>query len=139
MKRLFNTQPFPFLLCRLIVGLVFFSEGLQKFIRPQDVGAGRFIKIGFAHPAFWAQFTGAFEIICGILVLIGLCTRLAVVPLLIIMGTAFVMTKLPILTGKGFWPFAHEYRTDFAMTLLLILLLIYGAGKNSIDQMLSKR
>jgi hypothetical protein len=38
-----------------------------------------------------------------------------------------------MLVNKGFWPFAHEYRTDFAVTLLLILLLKYGAGKNSID------
>lgn len=138
MKKLFYTYPFPFLLCRLIVGLVFLSEGLQKFIRPDEVGMGRFEKIGFANPAFWAHFTGTFEIICGTFLLIGLLTRLAVVPLLIVMGTAFVTTKIPILTGKGFWSFAHEYRTDFAMTLLLILLLIYGAGKNSVDQRLSK-
>jgi putative oxidoreductase len=49
------------------------------------------------------------------------------------MLTAFVTTKWPILVNKGFWTMAHEYRTDFAMTLLLIYLLIYGAGKWSID------
>jgi len=138
MKKLLHTNPYPFLLCRLITGLIFLSEGIQKFIWPDEVGAGRFSKIGFPDPAFWAHFTGSFEIVCGICVLIGLLTRLATIPLLIVMGTAFVTTKIPILTGKGFWPFAHEYRTDFAMTLLLILLLIYGAGKNSIDQQLSK-
>ncbi|MBS1528196.1 MAG: DoxX family protein [Bacteroidetes bacterium] len=133
MKKLLSTKTYPFLLCRLIVGLVFFSEGIQKFIRPDEVGAGRFAKIGFHAPAFWAHFTGTFEIVCGILVLVGLTIRLASIPLLVIMITAFIITKLPMLISKGFWPFAHEYRTDFAMTLLLVLLLIYGGGRGSAD------
>ena len=137
MKKLLATSTYPLMLCRLTTGLIFLSEGIQKFIRPEDVGSGRFAKIGFPSPDFWAHFTGSFEIVCGLLVLVGLFTRFAVVPLLIIMITAFITTKLPILTGKGFWPFAHEYRTDFAMTLLLILLLIYGAGKTSVDRKLS--
>ena len=121
------------ILPRLIVGLVFLSEGIQKYLFPESVGTGRFEKIGFANPDFWAYFVGTFEIICGSLVLIGLLTRLAAIPLLFIMMTAFVTTKWPILMNKGFWSMAHEYRTDFAMTLLLIYLLIYGAGKWSAD------
>lgn len=120
-------------LIRLIVGLVFMSEGIQKYLFPALDGTGRFEKIGFADPAFWAYFTGAFEIVCGSLVLLGLFIRLAAIPLFIIMMTAFVTTKWPILTDKGFWAMAHEYRTDFAMTLLLIYLFIYGAGKWSLD------
>lgn len=133
MKRILRTSAIPTLLCRLAVGLIFLSEGLQKYIRPEEVGTGRFAKIGFSDPAFWSYFTGGFEIICGILILIGFLTRLASIPLLIIMTTAFVTTKIPFLLNKGFWPFAHEYRTDFAMTLLLIFLLLYGGGKNSVD------
>ena len=121
------------LLPRLIVGLVFLSEGLQKYLFPESVGTARFEKIGFVDPAFWSYFTGAFEIACGFLILIGLLTRLSAVPLFIIMITAFVTTKWPILMQKGFWVMAHEYRTDFAMTLLLIYLIIYGAGKWSVD------
>jgi putative oxidoreductase len=126
------------ILPRLIVGLVFLSEGIQKYLFPEIVGTGRFEKIGFADPAFWAFFTGTFEIVCGTLVLIGLLTRLAAIPLLIIMMTAFVTTKWPILMNKGFWTMAHEYRTDFAMTLLLVFLLIYGAGRWSIDSKIYK-
>ncbi len=123
---------------RLIVGLVFLSEGIQKFLFPELDGTGRFAKIGFSDPAFWAYFTGTFEIICGILLLIGFLTRLAAIPLLIIMATAFVTTKWPILMDKGFWPMAHDYRTDFAMTFLLIFLLIFGAGRWSVDYKLIK-
>ncbi len=126
------------IIIRLAVGLIFLSEGLQKYLFPAIAGTGRFEKIGFADPAFWAYFTGAFEIICGALIIIGLLSRLASVPLLIVMATAFVTTKWPILTAKGFWAMAHEYRTDFAMTLLLIYLFIYGSGKWSVDYKLKK-
>jgi uncharacterized membrane protein YphA (DoxX/SURF4 family) len=55
------------------------------------------------------------------------------------MVVAFITTKLPILMNKGFWQFAHEYRTDFAMTLLLIYLFLYGAGKWSNSSGITKR
>ena len=121
------------ILPRIVIGFVFLSEGIQKFLFPELVGAGRFEKIGFTNPEFLAAFVATFEIVCGILVLLGLFTRLASIPLLIIMGTALVTTKIPILLNKGFWSMAHESRTDFAMTVLLIYLLIYGAGKLSFD------
>jgi putative oxidoreductase len=126
------------IIVRLIVGLIFLTEGIQKYLFPEILGTGRFLQIGFSHPAFWAYFTGTFEIICGTFVLFGLFTRVASIPLLIIMITAFVTNKWPILLHKGIWVMAHEYRTDFAMTLLLIYLLFYGSGSYSIDSRISK-
>jgi uncharacterized membrane protein YphA (DoxX/SURF4 family) len=127
------------ILVRLIVGLVFLTEGIQKFLFPELLGTGRFAKIGFSDPAFWAYFTGTFEIICGTLILIGFLTRFASIPLVIIMITAFITTKWPMLISKGFWVFFHEYRTDFAMTLLIIYLFIYGPGRLSADFKIYKR
>ena len=121
---------------RLIVGLVFLSEGIQKFLFPELVGAGRFEKIGFTNPEFLASFVASFEIICGTLMLIGFSVRIAAIPLFIIMMTAIAATKIPILVEKGFWFMAHEARTDFAMTLLIVFLFIYGAGKISFDYMI---
>jgi uncharacterized membrane protein YphA (DoxX/SURF4 family) len=121
------------ILVRLVVGLIFLSEGIQKFIFPELLGTGRFLKIGFSNPAFWAYFTGTLELIGGLLVLFGCLTRLASIPLLIIMITAFTTTKWPLLLNKGFWTMAHEYRTDFALTVLLIYLLVSGGGKWSLD------
>jgi uncharacterized membrane protein YphA (DoxX/SURF4 family) len=126
------------ILIRLIVGLVFLSEGIQKYLFPELLGTGRFMQLGFSHPDFWAYFTGTFEIVCGACVLTGLLVRLAAMPLIIIMLTAFVTTKWPILITKGFWAMAHEYRTDFAMTFLLVYLLISGAGSRSFDRNLNK-
>jgi putative oxidoreductase len=125
------------ILVRITVGLIFLTEGIQKYLFPGLLGTGRFLTIGFSNPAFWAYFTGTFEILCGTLIILGLMTRLAAIPLIIIMGTAFITTKIPILVHKGVWPWAHEYRTDFAMTLLLIYLLIYGAGRLSFDSKIS--
>jgi len=101
---------------------------LQKFLAPDTIGTGRFAKIGFQHPEFWANFTGTSEIICGLPLLLGLITRLAAIPLLIVMFVSFIKTKLPLLIDKGFWIMAHEYRTDFAMTMLLLFLLYFGGG-----------
>ena len=127
------------ILPRLIVGLVFLSEGIQKFLFPELVGAGRFEKIGFTNPEFLAAFVASFEIICGVLMLIGFSVRVSAIPLLIIMLTAITTTKIPIMLEKGFWQMAHDSRTDFAMTMLIIFLLIYGAGKLSLDYLVHRK
>ena len=121
------------ILIRLIVGLIFISEGIQKYLFLEILGPGRFQEIGFSHAFFWAYFTGACEMIFGLMVILGLLTRLASVPLLIIMATAFITTKIPLFVTKGFWTFLHEYRTDFSITVLLVILFIYGGGKWSAD------
>lgn len=118
---------------RLIVGLIFISEGIQKYLIVTIFGPALFKEIGFSNPMFWVYFTGAFEILCGILILFGLLTRLAAIPLLTIMIIAFITTKLPLLATKGFWTFSHEYSIEFSLTFLLILLFIYGGGKWSVD------
>jgi uncharacterized membrane protein YphA (DoxX/SURF4 family) len=116
----------------MIVGLVFLSEGLQKFIL-HDTAVERFAKIGFENPDFTTYFVASFEVACSLLILAGFLTRVAAIPLLIVMATAITTTKIPILINSGFWSMAHEARTDFSMTLLLVFLLVYGAGRLSID------
>jgi putative oxidoreductase len=103
------------------------------------VGAGRFEKIGLPSPEMLAPFVGSFEIICGTLILLGLATRIAALPLLVVMSTAIYSTKIPILLKSGFWKMAHEARTDFAMFLGLLFLLIVGAGACSLDARLSRK
>jgi putative oxidoreductase len=125
------------ILIRLMVGTVFVSEGLQKFLFPETLGAGRFAKIGISSPAMLAPLTGAFEIGCGALIILGLLTRLATLPLLAVIGTAIYKTKIPMFAAQGFWAMAHEARTDWSMLLALLFLLIVGAGRWSIDDALS--
>lgn len=121
---------------RFIVGAVFLSEGTQKFLFPAELGVGRFIKIGIPWPEFMAPFVGIFETICGVLLILGLLTRLASIPMIINMLVAISTTKIPLLLGRGFWNFAHEARVDFSMLCGCIFLLIVGAGTFSIDSRL---
>jgi putative oxidoreductase len=141
-----TTAPGAVLLIRILVGWVFVSEGVQKFLFSDAVGAGRFAKIGIPFPNFTGPFVGTVEIVCGSLLLLGLLTRLATIPVLISMVVAIISTKVPILLGHGFGPFSlpklatygfwsmlHEARTDFSMILGLVFLLIVGGGRWSID------
>lgn len=139
-------------LIRLMVGGIFLSEGIQKFLYPAENGAGRFAKIGIPSPDLTAPFVGVVEIVCGALILVGLLTRLAAIPLIIDMLVAILSTKIPILLGHGFWGFSlrtvpyygfwgmvHEARTDFSMLLGSLFLLIVGGGALSLDARLTQR
>ena len=138
-KRLFQTEASAaVVLIRLIVGLVFLSEGVQKFLFPDSLGPGRFIKIGLPAPEFLAYFVGVFEITCGTLIVLGLLTRLAVIPTITIMLVSIWSTKIPMLHDGGFWKMAHEARVDFAMLLGSVFLLLVGAGRCSLDTRLSR-
>ena len=94
-----TTAPAWVILVRLMVGAVFLAEGIQKFLFPGEVGAGRFAKIGIPAPDVMGPFVGVVEIVCGTLVLLGLLTRLAAIALIIDMLVAIISTKIPILFG----------------------------------------
>jgi putative oxidoreductase len=138
--------PAATILVRLLVGSVFLSEGIQKFLFPDALGVGRFVKIGIPYPEIMAPFVGVFEIGCGALLILGLLTRLAAIPMIVNISVAILSTKIPILLGRGiwifsppkagvsgFWAMAHEARTDFSMLLGALFLLIVGAGSWSLD------
>ena len=126
------------LLVRIAVGLIFFTQGILKFIDP-NMGVVRFTRIGFPHPYFTAHFVGTFEVLCGLLLLLGLWTRLASIPLLVVISTAIATTKIPELfrAHQGFWYMVSDARTDFAMFCCLIFLILAGAGGWSFDAKLA--
>ncbi len=127
------SAPAAVLLVRLLVGVVFLSEGIQKFLYPATLGVGRFEKIGIPAPQFFAPFVGVVETVCGALLIVGLLTRLAAIPLLIDISVAITTTKIPMLMKSGFWAAMHEARTDMCMFLGTIFLIAVGAGRLSID------
>lgn len=139
-------------LIRVMVGAVFFTEGIQKFLYPASRGPGRFEALGFPEPEMVAYFVGFVETACGFLLLIGFATRYAAVPTLVIMMVAIATTKIPILLGQGLGPFevrslpmygflsmTHEMRTDWSMLLGSLYLVLVGAGPLSIDATQSRR
>lgn len=134
------------ILIRASLGFVFILEGYQKLAYPEILGAGRFAKIGIPLADVMAPFVGVTEFLCGALILIGFLARVAAVPLIIIMLVALLSTKLPILLGHdwlifhvrdldryGFLSMTHEARTDVAMLLEALFILLCGAGRWSFD------
>jgi putative oxidoreductase len=150
-KLLTTTAPAATVFVRVIVGWVFLSEGIQKFLLPEALGAGRFAQIGIPAPQVMGPFVGVVETVCGALLLLGLFTRLAAIPLFINISVAIVSTKVPILLGHGYWLFSlpklsnygfwsmmHEARTDLSMWMGLVFLLIVGAGSISLDALMTR-
>src|SRR5256884_9925548 len=143
MRRLLATEaPAATILIRIVVGGIFLTEGILKFLYPGDLGAGRFAKIGIPAPDMLGPLVGGVEIVCGALLIVGLLTRLAAIVLLIDISVAIVSTKIPVLLGHGFWGFSlvklprygfwgmmHEARTAFSMWLVLLFLLMFGAER----------
>ena len=137
-----HARPAASILVRLLVGLVvFFPEGIQKLLFPEILGAGRFLHIGIPYPEIMGPLVGVVEMLCGALIILGLFTRLAAIPLIVIMIVAIVSTKIPIWLGHdfwifhvpklpryGFWSMAHEARADFCMLLGSLYLLDRGRG-----------
>lgn len=139
-----NTAVVPL---RLVIGLaVFVSEGLQKFLYPEALGAGRFADIGIPYPDLMGPAVGATEILCGLAVAIGWRCRWFSLPLLGVMCVALVTTKLPILLGSDLWIFhvrslprygllsaLHEARTDLTVLAGLLVLYASNGGRWSVD------
>lgn len=132
-KLLQTDAPAATWIVRWLVGLVFFLEGIKKFLFVAQWGAGRFTRIGIPHPQFFGPFVGCVEIIAGFLLFVGLATRFASIALIVDISVAILTTKLPILMKQGWWPAEAEARTDYAMLMGLLFLLVVGAGAWSFD------
>jgi uncharacterized membrane protein YphA (DoxX/SURF4 family) len=128
-----TSAPAATLLVRLLVGGVFLVEGIQKFLYPDALGVGRFAKIGIPAPAVMAPFVGVVEIACGLMLIVGLLSRAAAIPLVVDMLVAIATTKIPVLVKSGFWAMAHEARTDYSMLLGSVFIILVGSGPLSLD------
>ena len=129
MKLINRMEDAPIVLIRLLVGAVFLSEGIQKFLFPASLGVGRFAKIGIPFPKLSGPFVGVVEIVCGTLIIAGLWTALAAMPMLAVISVAIATTKIPMLRHQGFWAMAHEARTDYCMLLGLLFLWMVERGR----------
>jgi len=142
------TGPSSIVLLRLMAGGVFFMEGILKFVYVNQ-GVGRFTKLGFPFPETTAHLIGAGEIIGGLLLMLGLFTRITAFYFILQMIVAVLSTKIDLYLGRsplplppappkiGFWAVEHEIRSDYAQILTCLFLLIEGAGRRSFDFIIS--
>lgn len=133
-----NKLTWQIIIIRFMVGAVFLSEGVQKFIFSDSLGVGRFSQIGIPFPEVLAPFVGMVEILFGFFIIIGFLSRISCIPLLFVILTAILTTKIPIFLSQGFWLMAHEARTNYCMFLGLVFLLTVGGGSLSVDSMIKK-
>ncbi len=82
----------------MMAGAVFFWEGILKFVYANQ-GVGRFTKLGLPFPVFTANFVGGLEIGGGLLLILGLGTRLITIPFIIEMLVAMLSTKPRLFLG----------------------------------------
>ena len=138
------------LLLRLMAGGVFLWEGILKFVYVNQ-GVGRFTKLGFPEPGLMAGFVGCFEIVGGILLLLGLMTRFVALPFMFEMIVAILSTKISLYLGtyplplppappvSGMWAVLHEVRSEYAQLLTSAFLLVEGAGAWSLDALRDRK
>lgn len=126
-------------LVRIAVGLIFILAAVRKFTEPEEMGPGRFEGLGFAWPEFWAYWVGFWELLGGVLVLIGLLTRAAAIPLAVTMVFAIWLTKVPRFGEEELVLILHASRLDFAMLLCALFLMFAGGGRFAVDRVLEKK
>jgi putative oxidoreductase len=123
-------------LVRMLVGLVFVLHGLQKLFVYHYAGVvGLFHQIGIPAPAMSAALAMAAELVGGLLLLTGLYTRVAAIPVAFTMFVAITQVHL----HAGF--FAQSGGFEYPLTLLVanIALIIGGSGAFALDNVRSAK
>jgi putative oxidoreductase len=128
----------PMILIRVIVAVVFLTEGILKLVYPAEYGSGRFAHIALIYPQVLGPLVGLVEIAAGAAVLANFFAGDAAIFLLAVILAALVTTKIPILLGHPLGPFAlpknvnhtgilgflHESRTELAMLFSLVAIAV---------------
>jgi len=129
------------ILIRLVVGGVFLSEGIQKFLYPAENGAGRFARIGIPSPDVMGPFVGVVEIVCGTLIVLGLLTRLAAIPLIINMLVAVFVVhgRFGFFMNWGGQQAGEGIEFHIVTIALLLMILVRGSGTASLDLAATRR
>lgn len=124
----------PGFLSRLTLGFIFVQTGWGK-LQNLDKVTQFFAQLGIPAPALQAPFVAGVELVCGALVLVGLFTRLAAVPLICTMAVAILTAKRESLSAVSDFFSLSEY----LLIVLLVWLVVKGAGAVSLDAILCRK
>ena len=119
-------------LIRIIVGAFMVYHGLEVFLHDKMVGYAQWLSdLHFPAPSTMAYLGKGSELVGGIFLLLGLFTRLAVIPLIITMGV--------IAFGMGHGKIWMDDQHPFLFMLLCLVFFFYGPGRFSLDKLLFKK
>lgn len=129
-----NFQSLLLLYMRIVWGHQFFLAGLGKFSNI-DQTAQFFASLNIVAPHFHAYLVAFFETACGLCIFLGLASRLAAIPMAIIMLTALSTAHAPALSN---WKFLFEplllvREAPYPYLLTAFLVFAFGPGKISLD------
>jgi putative oxidoreductase len=129
-----KTDFLALLLARITLGVLFVSTGWGKVHNLEKVTAF-FGELRIPAPAFNATLASYTELVCGALLVVGLASRVAALPLVVTMAVAILTAKLddihnlPDLFGQVEWTYL----------VLLLLIAAFGPGKASLDALAASR
>ncbi|WP_236585272.1 DoxX family protein [Dyella sp. EPa41] len=121
------------LVVRLVFGYFWLETGIAK-VHNLDGFTQRFIGWGIPYPAFSAGLSAWTELVGGLLIMLGLCTRLVCIPMLINMAVAVTLVVSSNLMGLDDYVEADE----IVYSLIFFWLLVSGPGKASVDTLLAR-
>ena|SRR5205085_6817595 len=135
---LLNYLQSPFLLfVRLYWGWQFWQSGWGKL---QDISKaiGFFIDLGIPFPVFNAWFVASLECFGGILLLLGLASRLISVPLVVDMAVAYITADREALKSFFSEPGKFYAADPFTFLFAALLVMIFGPGLFSLDYLIAR-
>ena len=129
-----SLESLPPLLARLVVGVVFTTSGWGKVHNLEKVTAF-FTELHIPAPAFQATFVSFVELVGGSLLIVGLGSRLAAIPLIVSMVVAIVTAKADDVHGV-----ADLFGTvELTYVALMVWIVIAGPGRFSLDRFITAR
>ena len=119
---------------RIMAGIVLLIAGYQKWTGPGIAGiSGFFGSVGIPAPGVMAPLLMTFEVVGGLLLIVGLFSRYIGAIMIVQFLVAGLLVSLP---SQGGWNLA---RVDFLLLACGALFLIAGSGLPSVDAMLAGR
>lgn len=133
-EKIDQLQDIPLLLLRIILAYGFYMPAMMKWGNIQGI-IEWFDGMGIPMPALNAYLAASTEMAGVILLPLGLATRIISIPLMFTMVVAIVTVHW----GNGFSAGDNGFEIPLYYMLMLLVLMINGAGKISLDQLISKR
>src|SRR5438093_104390 len=118
---------------RVMTGLLFAVHGYQKFVRGLGDVSAYFAKISIPFPGVTAPFIAALEVVGGLLLIIGLLTRVVSALFALEMLITTVWVKLAL--GAG-W---NASDLDRMLLVAAILMVLAGPGAAALDRLWLER